>query len=142
MALDDKRMYAIDLLATGNYTTTEIGKMVGVSRQSVWAWKKEPEFQAELDSRLTAITAEANERLKAKMMPVFDELLNMALSDKTEGRTKAQCLQYIANRVCGTPASSMSMAIEDNRSNDNVDAYAEFEAFLAEQTAKAEDKTE
>ena len=124
MALDDRRMYAVDLLATGNYTTTEIGEMVGVSRQSIWAWKKEPEFKAELDSRLTALTTEANERLKAKLMPVMEELLKMALSDKTEARTKAQCLQYLATaraqkavELFGARAGvALSNAFDDNKS--------------------------
>lgn len=139
MALDDRRMYAIDLMATGNYTISEIGDMVGVSRQSIWAWKKEPEFKAELDSRLTAITQEANERLKARLMPVMDELLKMALSDKTDARTKAQCLQYIANRVCGSPTSSANIEIDNKTDTQSTDALAEFHAFLAQQEGKHEE---
>lgn len=140
MILDDRQRKAIEMLATGNYELQEIAKEVGVSRQTLWSWRKEPEFTAELNTELTALREEAITKLKAKCGPVMDELLKMALSDKTDARTKAQCLQYLTNRLYGMPTSSVNMEIDDKTDAQSTDALAEFNAFIAEQTGKCEEE--
>lgn len=55
---------AIDLLITGK-SDKDTGEVCGVSRQTVIAWKREPEFHAELNKRRAALWQEDIDRLRS-----------------------------------------------------------------------------
>lgn len=140
MALEDRQRKAIELLAEGTMKISEIAKVCDVSRQTVYNWRQDSEFKAELDRYLSCIKTEASDKINSSLIPIVNELLKIALSDDTPIREKKECLQYLCNRALGSPVSAVNMAIEDNRSNENIDAFAEFKAFLAEQEVDTEEE--
>lgn len=53
MALKTRQLNFLDaLLANPMITNTEVGKQIGVSRNTIAEWKKNPEFQEEYKRRL------------------------------------------------------------------------------------------
>ena len=51
--LNEKKIKAIGLIAEGNLSMTEIAKEVGVSRNALYLWRKDKEYQQELDKLYT-----------------------------------------------------------------------------------------
>ncbi|UBM16388.1 phBC6A51 family helix-turn-helix protein [Bacillus velezensis] len=50
--LNEKKIKAIGLIAEGNLSMTEIAKEVGVSRNALYLWRKDKEYQQELDKEI------------------------------------------------------------------------------------------
>ncbi|WP_312729369.1 phBC6A51 family helix-turn-helix protein [Enterococcus sp.] len=143
MALDERQTKCIELLGEGTLKISEIAKLCGVSRQTIYNWRQEEEFKTTLDRRLSVVKTEANEKINSALPSVVDELLRLALCDDTPTREKVNCLQYICNRVLGSPISSANIEINDKTDTQNTDALAEFNAFIAEQEGKcAENEAE
>jgi len=139
VALDERQLKAIELLAEGSMKIAEIAKVCDVSRQSIWLWRQEPEFKEKLDERLTQIKTEANEKISSSLPVVVDELIRLALSDKTPIREKKDCLQYLCNRVLGAPTTTANVDIGTTTESSTSDPVAGFKAFLAkEKSAKGE----
>ena len=68
MALKARQLALIEeLVANPRITDTECGKRIGVNRNTIAEWKKNPEFQEELKSRIRA-KWEDSERLAVETM--------------------------------------------------------------------------
>ena len=59
---DEPRREAAKLLADGKLTDQEIAETVGVVRSTLWRWRQNPEFAAEVDTQLAAFRAEVRRR--------------------------------------------------------------------------------
>jgi hypothetical protein len=64
---------AIDLLVTGK-PDREVAEAVGVSRQTIAQWRRNPVFMAELNRRRQALWADGHERLRHMLMTAIDRL--------------------------------------------------------------------
>lgn len=73
---------AIDLLITGK-SDKETGEVCGVSRQTIIAWKREPEFLAELNKRRAALWQEDIDKLRSL---VSDAILIIAEDLQAENK--------------------------------------------------------
>jgi hypothetical protein len=62
---------AIDLLCLGK-PDREICEIIGIGRSSLWTWRKNPVFIAELNRRRQALWAEAHGRLQALVGKAID----------------------------------------------------------------------
>lgn len=60
--MDPKHDRAIDLLLAGR-TPSEVGAAVEVCRETVWRWTKDPEFDAELRRRRSAVRSATTDAL-------------------------------------------------------------------------------
>jgi predicted DNA-binding protein YlxM (UPF0122 family) len=100
LIIDEKKRLAIELLADGELTKTEISKRCGVSRQALYEWTINEEFIAALDERLHSRKKFVEKRFDVKLEFVIDKLYELA-SDSSNKRVQAQVLQYLADRSLG-----------------------------------------
>ena len=121
--LADKQLKAIELMLQG-MSVTDISKYIGVSRQSVSAWKNNNElFKAELHRQRQLLEQHVNSRLLMNVEPLMDKLINIALNSKNEN-TSLTAITYALNRLCGTPTAKIESTVEDVTGNEAVDIKA------------------
>lgn len=128
--LDGRKMRLIEAkLQYPTATNTELAKMAGVSRQSVWQWlTKDAEVKAELDRRLQAITQNANMHLRSQTDKLMDSMLDLALDSSTEARTRNSALQYLLDRSLGRATEQINIDLQE--STDSADVLQSFKDFL------------
>lgn len=95
--LSEKKQELVGLIVEGATSKTDIAKLLGVSRQSVYDYLSDPLVQAEIDMRLTEIRTQSEKKIISKIDPVIDELYRIALTGGTRERKDA-CI-YLINRV-------------------------------------------
>lgn len=127
--LDFRKQRLIELkLAQPTLSNSELAKLIGVSRQSIWEWSKDAEVQAELDRRLRAINQAANYHLRSRTNDLMDEMLRLALDPKTEARVKSGALQYLIDRSMGRATEQINIDLQEN--TDAADVLQSFKEFL------------
>lgn len=77
--MTDKQYAAMDLLLMGK-STDEVGKAIGVRRETVWRWTKDPDFVAQIEdarterrARLSAALEDAAQRAAEVLVSGLDE---------------------------------------------------------------------
>lgn len=125
MIIDERKKKLIDLLVDGRTSKTDIAKMIGVSRQTIYEWlDNDHEILAEVDRQLTVLRNQVDKQIKANLAPVVDELLKIALTC-SDSRTRNNACQYLINRVLGTPTSNVN--ISEEPMENTTDILAAFE---------------
>lgn len=128
--LDGRKMKLIE--AKLQYPTaknTELAKLVGVSRQSVWEWlTKDSEVKAELDRRLRAINQSADLHLRSQTDKLMAAMLDLALDSNTEARTRNSAMQYLIDRSMGKATEQINIDLQE--STDSADVLQSFKEFL------------
>lgn len=95
--MTDKQYIAMDLLLMGK-STEEVGKAVGVRRETVWRWTKDPDFAAKIDEA----RAERRERLSIAIEDAAHraaEVLVSGLDDSAPWGVRLRAAENILNRV-------------------------------------------
>lgn len=128
--LDGRKMRLIEAkLQYPTATNTELAKMAGVSRQSVWQWlTKDAEVKAELDRRLRAINQSADLHLRSQTDKLMAAMLDLALDSNTEVRTRNSAMQYLLDRSMGKATEQVSIDLQE--STDTADVLQSFKDFL------------
>ena len=112
--LDERKIDTITLMIEGEQITT-IAKKVGVSRNSIYDWKTDPEFIDELEKRRKDIVSQANNYVYSKVVSNLDKIQKLADNSKN-ARTAAQCLMYLTDKCIGKTATRL-IATENNDNN-------------------------
>lgn len=99
--LDERKIKAIELLIAGEHKKQDIAKLCGVSRQCLYDWIADEEFQGEFDKRIQEIKTNAKTLFNAKLNMVVDEWYKMMMDKNTEKRTKAKLLVDWVDRSLG-----------------------------------------
>jgi len=86
--LTPRQLQAADLLARG-VSITDTAQEVGVRRETVGIWKRQPEFQAAIQEQLTGLRESARARLQTLIEPAL-EALEGDLRDPSVSRTVRQ----------------------------------------------------
>lgn len=138
--LDGRKMKLIEAkLQYPTAKSSELAKMVGISRQSVWEWlTKDAEVKAELDRRLQTINHNANMHLRAQTDDLMNEMLRLALDPKTEARVKSGALQYLLDRSMGRATEQINIDLQDG-ATDAADVLQGFKEFLTKNGYYKED---
>ncbi|MDF1496328.1 helix-turn-helix domain-containing protein [Caproiciproducens sp. CPB-2] len=135
--LSDKKQKLVDLLIEGKSTKTDIAKLLDVSRTCIYDYLDDPEVQAELNTRLTAIRDQSQKKFVAQLDPVIDELYKIALT-ATDTRSRKDACIYLINRVLGTPTNNSNITDERNQDED-IDILAAFESVTGENKEDTEE---
>ena len=122
-------------------SNAQIAEIIGVSRQAIWEWSKQPEVKAELDRRLQAINQTANLQLRTQTAELMNEMLNLALSKNTEARVKNSAIQYLLDRSMGKAAEQVTVDLQDG-ATDAADVLQGFKDFLTKNGYYKEDNHE
>ena len=115
--LNTEHMTAIQYLALphkGGKTDSEIAEICGVSRQTIYNWKQDPTFNAELkrqivrntaerlpelvDSMIEVAIAEGNASM-AKLILTMNEMLTQHIEVKTDGSDNRQDIDELKARI-------------------------------------------
>jgi transposase len=129
MALNDRQLKVIDLYATGE-TVTNIAKITGVSRQTIYADLDSKDVKAGIDKCLTEMKNQAEKKLTQSVDTLVEEIKKLALTSKSE-KIRSENLQYLLNRIYGTPTSKIADVTkdEDKENINSGDLEQEFNKF-------------
>jgi DNA-binding XRE family transcriptional regulator len=97
--ITEQKEKAITELIKGQ-SRTDIGKIIGVARSTIYDWLKDPEFNSELELRRKDIVKSGNDFIIARTSSYLDELNDLALTS-ADARTKASVLMYLVDRSLG-----------------------------------------
>ncbi len=118
--LNEKQIRAIELIAQGE-TTTDVAKMIGVSRQSVSTWRNKNEvFKAELDKYVQGMKDGVDKRIMNNINPLVDRAIRIALKGKSD-KTSLDAIIYLLNRVLGTPTNKTQDITDTDKEDNTVD---------------------
>ena len=112
MIITEKHYRAIEYLVEGR-SITDIAKLIGVERKTIYNWMDKGEFKAELHKRKQGIKAEAEERLDSRLNLYIVELHDIAMNSKSD-KVKHDSLCYLIDRILGKPTKRISNVDEDN----------------------------
>ena len=128
--LDARKMKLIETkLQRPMLENSELAKIVGVSRQTIWTWlTKDNEVRAELDRRLQAITQNANMHLRSQTDKLMASMLDLALDSSTEARTRNSAMQYLLDRSMGKATELINIDLQEG--TDSADVLQSFKEFL------------
>ncbi|WP_055667704.1 helix-turn-helix domain-containing protein [Desnuesiella massiliensis] len=119
MALNDRQMKVIELYAQGT-PITGFAKICGVSRQTIYTDLDNKDVKTGVDKCLTEMKNQAEKKLTQSVDVLIDEIKKLALTSKSE-KIRSENLQYLLNRIYGTPTSKIKDVTEDQREEDKFD---------------------
>jgi transposase len=106
MAINERQEKVIELFATGE-TITNIAKITGVSRNTIYADLDSADVKAGVAKCLTEMKNQAEKKIGADVDLYVTEFKKLALTSKSE-KIKLDALQYILNRIYGTPTTKIA----------------------------------
>lgn len=115
--ITEQQSEMIDYIIAGN-NKSDTAKLLGVSRQTVYAWLELKEVKAEKQKRLNDIKVSARNRIATKVDNCIDVIYDIAIKSK-DMRTKFQAAKYLCDQFIGAPATEKP-AQEDKDKNITV----------------------
>lgn len=116
--LDERQIKAVESLSKGS-TITDAAIDSGVSRNTIYEWKKSEEFVAELSRCQQEFIYEAQGRLKSAAKEAADEIIKLLKKGKYE-KTRLAAAQDILDRNLGKATSRVELD-DGRRDKDKVD---------------------
>lgn len=115
--LNEKQVEVLQLHVEGE-NITNISKITGVTRQSIYNWMKDAEFKEELDKALDRGKSDANYKITSKLTNYIDELSRLALTAKSE-KIRSDTLMYLVDRVLGKSTTKIENMVDNNSNKEN-----------------------
>ena len=109
--ITEQQSQMIDYLIQGE-TKTDIGKLLGVSRQTIHVWSQLKEVKEEKQKRLNDIKKEAKNKIATKVDNCIDVIYEIAVKSK-DTRTKFQAAKYLCDQFIGSPTSEKPEKTEE-----------------------------
>jgi transposase-like protein len=100
--IDKDRM--IDMLLSG-INIAEIARSLNVSRQTIYAWKKESIVEAELEARRGQLKKTGQDKITNDVCTYIDNMKEMA-NQKTDNRVRFQANKYLIDQCLGSPTAA------------------------------------
>lgn len=100
--LEKDRM--IDMLLSG-INIAEVARTLNVSRQTIYAWKKEKEVEAELERRREQLKKSAQDKITNDICTYVDNMRELACRS-TDIRVKFQANKYLIDQCLGSPSTA------------------------------------
>lgn len=115
--VDKDRM--IDMLLSG-INIAEIARILKVSRQTIYAWKKEKEVEAELEARREQLKKSAQDKITNDVCTYVDNMKELACNS-ADVRVKFQANKYLIDQCLGSPSAAKENNSNDSTGNENTD---------------------
>ena len=109
--ITEQQSEMIDYLIAGN-NKSDISKLLGISRQTVYEWLKSEEVQAEKQKRLNDIKKDAKNKIATKVDSCLDVIYEIAIKSK-DMRTKFQAAKYLCDQFIGAPSTEKPISEEE-----------------------------
>lgn len=116
MVLEEKHYKAIEYMLEGR-KVSDIAKLLGVGRTTVYDWKNDEGFKAELERHRKDIRDTINKKITDRLDIYVEQLHVIATTSKSE-KNKLQALQYLMNRVLGAPTSKVADVSKEEESKE------------------------
>jgi len=97
MSLSPKQSKAVALLAQGR-KSKDVAKCVGVSAQTISGWRKNPEFEATLNTLLLEFLEASRRQMQALAIDAVDTIADLMKSDKSE-TTRLKTVEVVLHHV-------------------------------------------
>lgn len=132
MIWDEKKEKALELILDNTCTDTDIAKIVGISRQTLYEWKNKEEFKAELTKRRQERNKRISDRGSDTLYNKYDMALNTIADSIVNGSPRNRLMAAIwwAEKIGGKP--TVRHEVEDNRANKDSIATDVLEAEMDE----------
>jgi predicted DNA-binding protein YlxM (UPF0122 family) len=128
MPLNERQQKEAELYAQGT-EITDIAKLCGVARQTIYNDMKRPEWKATVDEYVTQLKKQGEQKIMSKVDIYISELEKIALTSKSEN-TKKDILIYLLNRIYGLPTSkTQDVSDKKDESVDPKVIHNEFEKY-------------
>lgn len=115
--LDERKEKAIAMIISGE-SITDVAKLVGVYRSTIYDWLKDDEFKAELDKRRQEIIVQGNNIILNELGLYIKELKKIALKGSSE-KSRIDASTYLVDRILGKTTTKIEN-INDGKDKDNV----------------------
>lgn len=126
MSLSQKQLECINYLLEGR-SITDVAKLCMISRQTVYSWKDNKEFKAELDKRRQDMKNDVNRVITERASTYLEQLHVLATTAKSE-KVRSQACQYLLDRCLGKATTKVEgVGKEDDDDNKKV---VDIEAML------------
>ena len=123
MVLDERVLEMNRLLLSGE-TITNVAKVLGLSRQTIYSWKSDPAVMANMQELQDEVKKAGSERLTGQLDTYLSELHLLALQT-TDKRVKASVLQYLTDRILGKVKTTTEIITDDKSDKLSDDLLAE-----------------
>lgn len=124
MLTDIRKIKTVELWLQGK-TKVAIAKEIGVTRQTVAEWLKDPEIIKQINEGHEDLIQAAKNRLTDKLDDYLN-ILDERARDSSDKRTSAQCAIYLTDRILGKVGAipeSTEDKHKDETSEDLIDKY-------------------
>ncbi|MBO0558947.1 helix-turn-helix domain-containing protein [Clostridium botulinum] len=106
----------ITMLIEG-HSITDIAKKLNITRNTVYAWMKRDNINAELDKRKQELKSQGNQIILKDLSTYIGNIKDLA-NDKSDKRVSLAANQYLLNRIYGNPTCTTED--NNNENNDNL----------------------
>jgi len=122
MIWDDNKEKALELMLENKSTYTDIAKIVGCSRQTLYEWQNKEEFRAELTKRRQERNKRISDRGSDTLYSKYDEALETIADNIENGSPRNRLLAAIwwAEKIGGKPTTR----VEVDSSKENKDGVS------------------
>lgn len=138
MALNDTQKEFVEWYCKGE-TITNISKIIGITRQSIYEWLKKDEIKTEIDKCITEMKTQAEQKLVNDVDKYINEIKRLALTSKSE-KVRTENLQYILDRLYGKSTTKVADVTDKEDNKDNVDKEQLNNEFTKFKVINTEDK--
>lgn len=120
MQLGEKHYRCMEMIIEGN-KITEIAKLLGASRQSIYNWLDDDEFKAELNKQRQEIKKQGQDKILSKFDIYLNKIHDIALNSPSDN-VKLNALEFLVEHVLGKATSKIEQTTkEDTKNNKQED---------------------
>ena len=116
--LNDNQRKASEMYAKGE-KVTDIARVIGVSRTTIYDWLKNDEFKADVDIHLKQMKSQAEKKVVSNIEGYLTELEKIALTSKSD-KTRLDALSFLIDHVLGKSTTKVQDITEDKKKEDNI----------------------
>ena len=116
---DVRKDKAITLYLRGD-KATDIAKVIGISRTTLYDWYGNSEFKAEVEKRRDDIKIQVSNYITNDLALYVDKMRKIALTG-TSDRESAGACQYLIDRVLGKTTTKLDVTAKDDTDRVNGD---------------------
>ncbi len=122
--MQPKQQRALDLILAG-HSTTDIAAQVGVRRETIWRWRQDPSFAAEVSVRQAQRRRSIHDELDAGVLESVKMLRGLVNDTEAPPGARVRAATALMDRAGLTPA----YAVEVRHKDDHAQQQANEQAF-------------
>ena len=115
MQLGEKHYRCIEMIIEGN-KITEIAKLLGASRQSIYNWLDDDVFKAELNKQRQEIKKQGQDKILSKFDIYLNKIHDIALNSPSDN-VKLNALEFLVEHVLGKATSKIEQTTKEETKN-------------------------